>query len=183
VSTLAVLCLMLTLLLSACATGDDEKSDEPTPAGSGPTATASADEPTRVASTVEPEDLSDVNGQIISDGLCQALIPDGWVDDGTGRGTTTSGGRFVLFGGRAATDSDWERAADVVGTPTAGRAIDSLEREDDAVRALFAEDRGFEYRKRFDTLYCDLTVTSGKAVPETERAFWDAIIESLKPAE
>lgn len=175
--------LLLGFVLSACSTGDDE-GETPTAAGVGSTATTETNHPTNPPGTTEPANLTDANGQSISDGLCLALIPDGWVDDGTGRGTTTGGHRFVLFGGRVSSDADWERAVEIVGTPTAGRSVASIEREDDSIYVVYAGDLGFEYRQRFDTRYCDLTVSSSsRPISEAERAFWPVIIESLTPVQ
>ncbi len=183
VGSWAFIALVIATLLSACSTGDDE-GDTPAPSNAAATATTGAGQPTSTTGALPPADLTDINGQLISDGLCQALIPDGWVDDGTGRGTTASGGRFVLFGGRVSSDADWERSVEIVSTPAAGGAIGSIEREDDSIYVTYTGDLGFEVRRRFGSQYCDLTVSSStKPIPEGERAFWPAIIESLRPVE
>lgn len=177
---LVVVVSLSVIVLAGCTTDDDET--DPTLPTSAPTTAALVTPPP--GATVPPADLSDANGQVVSDGLCQMLIPDGWVDDGTGRGTTSSGARYTLFGGRLRSDADWERAGDVVATPGAGRTIVSLDRSKDRVVATFGEDRGFEARLRFDDRYCDVTVSSAvRAIPAAERAYWDAIIESIARVE
>jgi hypothetical protein len=185
-------CLALLFLvgfaLSACSTNDDE-GDQRT-SNPAPTATLVASVPTTVTATgAAPTNgavatLTDASGQQISDGVCRATIPDGWVDDGTGRGTTNSGARFTLFGSMLAGDAAWRAALDVVATPTTGRLIASTQRTVASIRVDFADNRGFEYRARFGDRYCDVYVyrTTGP-VPDQERAVWDAVIASLGPAE
>lgn len=172
-----VLALLLTPTVAACATDDDE-GDEPTePTGSTATTSSTA----TVASTATTETLTQINGQAISDGICLAVIPDGWVDDGTGRGATTGGGRFVLFGGRVTNDAAWQAAANAVATPAAGREVASEERTADTIHVVFADGRGFEFRKLFGNRYCDLTVTSSRPFSPEEQAIWPAILDTLEP--
>lgn len=183
--SIAVATVLVALTLSACSRGGDDKPSSTTvpESSSSPTSAQPTAKPTEIDGTAKPSALTDANSQSITDGVCVALIPDGWVDDGTGRGTTTSGARFVLFGGRVSSDADWTAAIDIVATPTAGEPVSSVDRDDDSIHVVYADDLGFEYRKRFDTVYCDFTVTSSsKAIAEDERAFWPAIIDSLGPA-
>jgi hypothetical protein len=176
------LILLLTFSLAGCTTSDDEGDPPTEPAGA--TSTATSSRPTKTVASATGEALSDANGQSISDGVCQALIPDGWVDDGTGRGSTSSGGRFVLFGGHILGDAEWQTASNFVATPAAGRTIASLERTSDSIHVVFGDDRGFEYRKRFGNRYCDLAVSSlSRPIPPEEQAYWPAVIESLKPVQ
>lgn len=168
----AIVMLAVLIVATGCTTADDE-GDEPTP----PVATATQ----AVAPTATGGALTEVNGQAISDGVCLAVIPDGWVDDGTGRGTISGGGAFVLFGGRVTSDAAWEIAVNVVATPEAGRGVASEERTADSIRVVFADDRGFEFRKRFGNRYCDLTVTSTRPFSPEEQAIWPAITETLAP--
>lgn len=180
----AVMALFFSIAVVACSTGDDEgETPTSTPQPRSTSAPAEpTDAPTSTSEVPATIALTDANAQIVTDGVCTALVPDGWVDDGTGRGTTSGGHRFVLFGGRLTTSTSWATAINVVATPTSGRTIASVERSDDSILALFADDRGFEYRERFDSTYCDLTVSSaGKAISPEERAFWDAIIGSIGP--
>ena len=180
------LLLALAVVLAACSTNDDEGDD--LTSAPPPTATLAAAQPTSAAPTAATTGpvatLTDAAGNLISDGFCQATIPDGWVDDGTGRGTTTSGARFTLFGSSLTSNAAWQQAAQLVATPTSGRPIAAIERTETSVRVFFAEDRGFEYRARFADRYCDLYIyrTAG-AVPEQERGVWEAVIASLGPAE
>jgi hypothetical protein len=52
------------------------------------------------------------------------------------------------------------------------------------VYVVYADDRGFEFRKRFGNRYCDFRVTSrGRAIAPDEQAYWDAVIESLTPVQ
>lgn len=182
-----VLLLIAGAILSACTTKDDE-GDEPT-ANPTPTATLAPVTATSVGTIgAGPTQgavatLSDAAGQRISDGLCQATIPDGWVDDGTGRGTTSSGARFTLFGSVLGDDAAWRSAADVVATPAASRPISAIRRTAASVRIDFADNRGFEYRARYGDRYCDFYVyRSAGPIPDQERAVWDAVIASLGPA-
>ncbi len=180
----ALVALLFAVVVVACSTSDDEgETPTSTPQPSATSAPAELTVPpiatTGVPATIE---LTDANAQIVTDGICQVLVPDGWVDDGTGRGTTSGGHRFVLFGGRLTTSTSWATAINVVATPASGRTISSVEKTDDSILALFADDRGFEYRERFDSIYCDLTVSSvSRPISPDERAYWDAVIESIEP--
>lgn len=186
-STWCIVVVGFAVVLAGCSTGGDKKSVTPT-AGSQVTVAGEASKPpakstgTAATEASKPAELTDENAQIVSDGLCQMLAPDGWVDDGTGRGTTSGGHRFVLFGGRLTSSTSWAAAINVVATPTSGRSIASIDKSDLSIRANFADDRGFEYRERFDSTYCDLTVSSASGpISQDERAYWDAIIESIEP--
>lgn len=170
----AVLALLTILTLAACSTSDDENPDA--------TSTSPASS-SQSAGTRQPSLSSSVSGQTISDGLCQVTIPAGWVDDGTGRGTTAGGHRFELFGGRVTDDAGWQLVSQVVATPRAGRSIQSIQQDADSVHAIFDNDEGFAYRVRFDTLYCDFSVTGMSGpVDGAERATWPEIIGSIAPA-
>lgn len=166
----------LAIALSACSTSDDEGK---TPVSRGSSTATSA--PPGSTTTEESGSLTGANSQLITDGVCQVVIPDDWVDDGTGRGTTPGGARFVLFGGRIRNDADWQAARDVVATPGAGTDVTSISRDEGSIRVVYAGDLGFEYRKRFDDKYCDFSVTSTRTIPEGERRYWDAVISSLAP--
>lgn len=134
------------------------------------------------AGAATPRALTAANSLVVSDGLCVALVPDGWVDDGAGRGSTLGGATFALFGGRLATPEDWTRAADLVVAQAGARSGATVRRTDDLVLVTFADNRGFEGRRRFADRYCDIAVSGSKAVPGSERAFWTAIVDSLTPA-
>ena len=178
--------MLIGLVLAGCSTGGDKKVTPATSSlvtvtatsGTGPKATVAA-----TSGTAKPVELTAANAQFVSDGLCQMLAPEGWVDDGTGRGTTAAGARFVLFGGRLTSSTSWATAINVVATPTSGRSIASIDKNDLSIRAVDADDRGFAYRERFDSIYCDLTVSSASMpISQHERAYWDAIIESIAKA-
>lgn len=89
----------------------------------------------------------------------------------------------MLFGGRLTTSTSWATAINVVASACLG-SNHLIGRTDDSILALFADDRGFEYRERFDSIYCDLTVSSASnAIAETDRAYWDVIIGSIGPVQ
>jgi hypothetical protein len=166
-----VMAVLFAFTVAGCSTDDDE--------GEEPTQTAAPTATVQPSATAGSQGL--VSGQAISDGICLAVIPDGWVDDGTGRGSTNGGGRFVLFGGSVASDAAWQAAVNVVATPTANRSIASLEQTADSIHVTFADGRGFEYRQRFGNRYCDLTVTRSTPFTPEEQAVWPAIIDTLAP--
>lgn len=172
--------LLLPFLLAACGGGDDEPAT-PTAA---PTQTPAPTPTLDPNAPITPQALDSANSQVVGDGLCTASVPEGWVDDGTGRGNTPSNSRYVVFGGRVASDADWQRAVELVRTQAGTRAGATVDETDTSIRVTFADNAGFEYRARFGTRYCDFNVSrTGGAIPAAERVFWDAIIESLEPAE
>jgi hypothetical protein len=121
--------------------------------------------------------------QTISDGICEAQIPYTWVDNGTGRGTTASGARYVLFGGSVPDDTTWQQAVTLVQQFAKSQPDAQVQQGDAFIRVTLASDAGFEYRGRFGSVYCDFSVMSrGGAIPEAERSVWDMIIGSLRPA-
>jgi hypothetical protein len=125
--------------------------------------------------------LTDANSQQISDGICQALIPDGWVDDGTGHGTTASGARYVLFGGVISSDAEWQAALAAVATPAAGRTIAQSSSGSSSIRVTYSGGKGFDFRKRFANRYCDFSVYRATgAIPASEQALWDPILATLE---
>jgi hypothetical protein len=185
----SLLVLLLGTLLAGCSTSDDEgDGTTPTAAVSAtPRATpgtgATSPAATVKAGTTAPTTVGATSGQVISDGICQASIPDDWVDDGTGHGTTSGGARYVLFGGRIASDDAWKQAVELVKKQAGSKEDAKVSEGDNFVRVDLADDRGFQYRGRFDDRYCDFSVTSPLSpIAEEERASWDAIIASLVPA-
>jgi hypothetical protein len=194
----ALLFSLLMPLLAACTTSDDEGEEE-TPAAPTPTAvvtpaagtsvpTASAPAmATRSPATEEelpPATLDPASAQVITDRVCQARIPAGWVETGAARGTTPSGARFELFGNRLASDAEWQAAVELLLNQVKARPGATVERDDTFVRVTYADHRGFVYRARFPDRYCDFSVTSVSGpIPAEERAYWDAIIATLAPAE
>jgi hypothetical protein len=167
----------LAVALAACGGGGDP---EPTVV---PTETLAPTPTVDPNGPATPLPLTDANSQIVSDGVCAAAIPSGWVDDGTGRGSTPSGARYTLFGGRAASDVDWQRAVELVRDQATNRAGAEIEETPTSILVTYAEHRGFEYRVRFGVIYCDIAVSStSRSIPATERAYWDAVMQSLAPA-
>jgi predicted secreted protein len=191
---------LLVPLLVACTTSDDE-GDEETSATSTPTATttatavhgtttATAGMPAAATQTpateepVPPATLDPGTSQVITDRVCQARVPLDWVETGAGRGTTPSGARFELFGNRLTTDDDWQAAVELLLNQAKARPGATVEQDETFVRVVYADQRGFVYRARFPDRYCDFSVTSLTGpIPAAERAFWDAIIATLTPAE
>jgi hypothetical protein len=154
-----LLAIALVALLAACGgNGDDEPA---------PTATA-----TPLQTSSSP----------ISDGICQALVPDDWLSDGAGRGVTPSGARYSLFGGRIASDEGWSRGADLVVTQAAARPAATVERAERRVVVRLADDRGQSVRVRLEDRYCDFSLTSFRPIPQEELAMIPAIESSLAPA-
>jgi hypothetical protein len=122
------------------------------------------------------------SGQIVTDGICQATVPDDWADSGAGSGTTASGARYAVFGNIIRTDDAWNQAVKLVKDAAAKTEGANVTEGDNFVRVDYPDDKGFEYRGRFDDRYCDFSVTSSvRPIPEEERAFWDAIIASMAP--
>lgn len=195
--SLVLICAVIVGALAACTTSDDEGKKTPTPAASTatpaklaspkagglttPTKSAVTPLATTAAETVVPATLSAANGQSITDGLCVATIPDGWVDDGTGNGSTASNARYSLFGGRLSGDAAWQTGVDLVKKQAQAKPGATINDGDNFVRVDLADGRGFEYRAHFTDRYCDFSVTATRAIPPEERAFWDAIIASLAP--
>ncbi|MER3437913.1 MAG: hypothetical protein C4346_10165 [Chloroflexota bacterium] len=191
---------LLVPLLAACTTSDDE-GDEETPVTSVPTATtvataapgtttATAGMPTATTQTpateetLPPATLDPGSSQVITDRVCQARVPVDWVETGAGRGTTPSGARFELFGNRLTTDDEWQAAVELLLNQAKSRPGATVEQDATFVRVVYADQRGFVYRARFPDRYCDFSVTSLTGpIPAAERAYWDAIIATLAPAE
>jgi hypothetical protein len=193
------LALALSLVvLAGCSSDDDENDETPTsvPVTLAPATSAAGGQPsptsggltpaatTAAAETVVPATLSAANGLPITDGTCRATIPDLWVDDGTGRGTTLSGARYVLFGNRLRNDDAWAAAVESVKSEADRRQGSEVVQDEDFIRVVFPDDRGFEHRQRLGDTYCDFRVDSSSGpIPPEERAFWDAIVSSLAVAE
>jgi hypothetical protein len=172
---LLIVALMIGGILAGCSSDDDEGDPTATAVPPSPTSTAAA-----AASTVAPTIIAG-SGQVITDGICQANVPDDWVDDTTGRGTTSSGAKYVLFGGRVRSDDAWNEAVELVKTQAESKEGSNVTEADNSIRVDLADNRGFEYRVRFDANYCDFSVTSTSEIPEDERALWDGILASLAP--
>lgn len=192
----ALLFSLLFPLLAACTTSDDEGEEE-TPAAPTPTVAVTPAAGTMVATAsvpatqspateeeLPPATLDPASAQVITDRVCQARIPADWVETGAGRGTTPSGARFEIFGNRLASDDEWQAAVELLLNQVKARPGATVERGDTFVRVTYADHRGFVYRARFPDRYCDFSVTSVSGpIPAEERAYWNAIIATLAPAE
>jgi hypothetical protein len=185
--------LLLTTMVAACGGGDDDEEPTQTP----PTPTAGTVPASPVASPQALPGASPVASPVatpgsprpsatfapglallVSDGICQAQVPLGWVDTGFGRGSAGRGARFVLFGGAIRDDAAWGRAVDLVldqspnGEVTGGS---------DFVLVTFPDGTGFDYRARFGDVYCDFTLTSQSPVPPSSQRDWEKIMGSVGP--
>jgi hypothetical protein len=198
-ASFAALILLLSVL-AAC-TGDDDESGDQTPTlttapTTAPTATAAsitlptkapaapAASPAAAASpTKRPTFAVGADMQVISDGVCTAAVPEDWFDDGTGRGTTSTNARYVLFGGRVSTDDAWVAGVQLLEDQAKKTADAVVTKTDDSIRIDLPGNRGFEYRARFGNRYCDISVTASSEIPESERAAWDTLVASLSPVE
>ncbi|MGH2560888.1 MAG: hypothetical protein ACRDJH_17625, partial [Thermomicrobiales bacterium] len=187
--------MLLAVTLSACISDDD---DDPEPTATAPAATApAAPQASPAGSPVASPAASPVAASPgspprplptfppgvslpISDAICRAQIPNGWVETTPGRGSTLGGDRFILFGGRIADDDAWATAVDLVVQAAPDTA--EIEQGYRFVLVTRAEDRGFKYRARFDAIYCDFTVSGSGPIPEEEQADWERIMGSLGPA-
>ena len=122
--------------------------------------------------------LDPAASQTITDGICTALIPDEWVENGNGRGTSPSGARFTLFGNKLAGDAAWSAAVGIVATVAAGET-GKLAQSADSISFTRDDGSSFEIRRRLADRYCDLSITSGAAAPAQERALWPLIGASM----
>ena len=184
-----LLVLLTGIMLAGCSSDDDEGEDTPTSApptqavstATGAPTTAATSDSGGTGATPVPATFTAGSGQIVTDGICQATIPDDWVDNGTGSGATASGARYELFGNTVRTDDEWNQGVKLVKDAAAKTEGANVTDGDNFVRVDYPDGKGFEYRGRFADRYCDFTVTSSSAVPEDERAIWDAIIGSMGP--
>jgi hypothetical protein len=158
-SLAAGLTLIIVPLLTACG------GDKATPAT--PTATAAA---------------SFAAGSAISDGICRAVVPDDWVSDGAGRGSTPSGARFALFGGMIASDESWQKGASLVETQAAAQPQATVEESTNRVAVRSSDSRSYSVRVRLADRYCDFSLTSYTAIPTAELGVLPAIEASLAAA-
>lgn len=162
--------LTLILLLGACGGGDGQE----------PTATARV-EPT--TSSDAPATLTVVPGQgsIATDGMCQVIIPDNWVDDGTGRGATAQGDRWSVFGNHIADDQGWTSAQDLLKSQLGDEVDAKISESDTAITVELPDGRGFVLRQRFEDRYCDFTVMAEQNRPEEVTAIWQGVAATLTP--
>jgi hypothetical protein len=167
------LAMGLVLLLPACGGGDD---NDPTAVPTSRPGLAPTSAP------IGSPPPANRPGTVVSDGICQARLPAGWVEEAAGSGSTASGNRFAVYGNRLNGESAWTNAASLFTTQLENAGA-TVEEGDGWVRATYPDGRGFAYRARFDDRWCDvrLTARSG-ALPEVEAQAWEAIEASLGPA-
>jgi len=188
----ALLMLLLLPLAAACTTDDDEgdETPEPTPSATAtsPASPPSGEEgPATISPETDGEDLPPATiapdfASTISDGICAATVPEDWALTGGGAGQTPSGARFELFGNHLRSDDEWQASVDLLLAQAESRQ-GAVEQGESFVRVTYPNDRGMVYRARFPDRYCDFSVTSlTRPIPAEERAYWDAIIETLAPA-
>lgn len=169
--------LLAISILTAC--GGGSSSPTPTPVVSGqPTPTSGIE----IARGERPSGSFSGLTQRLSLNGCRVVIPLDWVSVGDGTGTTRSGARFTVNGGRIASDAAWENAVNLVATQATRRGVAELTRGDDWVYAVLTRDRGFTFRARFGDRYCDVSVLGVTAAPADERNVWSAVAGSLSAA-
>jgi hypothetical protein len=153
--------LVLTLVLAACGGGSSDP------------------EPTATSEIPPTPTVEVVTGSTTTDGICQITIPDDWVDDGTGRGETSLGDRWTLFGGSATTDTAWTAAKDLLKSRYDGIADVTINDSDNQVTVIEPNGRGYYLRQRFETTYCDFSVSSTRDNEEKVTQTWVAVSETL----
>ena len=153
-----ILIALLLVVLAGCGGGDDP---DPTPPPI-PTSTAS------------------LAGSTATDGICQVTIPDDWVDDGTGRGQTSLGDRWTVFGGTIASDDAWVRAIELVKAQvgTDGATVDQT---DTAITITQANGRGYVHRERFGSRYCEFSVKTTADRSAEVVTEWQQSAATLQP--
>jgi hypothetical protein len=158
---------MVALAVAGC--GGDDESD--------PTAT------TAPAPTEEASDSNTVvaSGSTASDGVCQVIVPDDWVDVGTGRGTTPRGDRWSIFGGSIASDAAWTSAKELLRSQMSSAPDAEIADEGDRVVVTTPDGRRYLVRQRFGNRYCELSLTASRDVSEDEQAVWQSVATSLAP--
>jgi hypothetical protein len=159
---LALASVVISIMLAGCF-GDDDNSNNPSPTTA----------PTLTGST----------GQVTSDGICKATIPIDWAESGTGHGTTANGASYVLFGGKVANDEAWKQAVQLALDRAAKVPNAQVTQGDDFVRTMNPDDKGLDYRGRYDGVYCDFSVTSNtRALTDQEKSGFESAVASLGPA-
>ena len=163
--------LVLLCVLAACG-GDEEKDATSTPPGI----------PTATAEIVPTADLGSIAGSTATDGICQMTIPDDWVDDGTGRGVTTQGDQWSLFGGSIADDAGWTSAKELLKSQMSGQEGVEVRDDGNIVTILVPNGRGFVVRERIENRYCEFAVTARGDRSEEIASLWTAISDSIELA-
>src|SRR6188472_541783 len=123
-----------------------------------------------------------VAGNLATDGICQATIPDDWVDGGTGRGATLEGDRWIVFGGAIASDDAWNKAVELVKTQVGTEGAD-VQQTETSVTITQAAGRGYVHRERFNTQYCEFSVTTTADRSPEVIATWQQAATTLQPKE
>jgi hypothetical protein len=164
--------LLPVVLLGACGGGEKKE----------PTATAAQGTSVVVDTAVTEGTLTSV-GSSATDGLCQVTIPDTWVDDGTGRGVTSQGDQWLVFGNKIASDEAWNSARDLLKSQMSGRDGVEIKETDDSISVTLANGRGYVDRVRFRDRYCEFSVMSNRDQPETVTVTWLSVADTLAPFE
>jgi hypothetical protein len=165
-----LLILPLVLLLAACGGGDGSSTPTATPGPDGV-----------IDDAPRPDGGFNVLTQVIALNGCRVTFPMSWISYGDGYGESPSGARFAITSGQAGTDASWDAAVKLV-VDQAARQNATVERGHDFVLETRPDDRGFTYRTRVDNRYCDVSVTSQRAIPEGERDQWEPIMASVQGA-
>ena len=158
---------LLASTLAACGGDDDPE----------PTATIA---PTVAVATAQPTSAV-VTGSTASDGVCRVTVPDDWIDIGTGRGTTTQGDRWSLFGGSIAGDAAWTSAKELLRTQMNNLTGAEIMDEGDRIVVTTPDGRRFIVRQRFESRYCELSLSSSREVAVEEQAVWLEVAATLAP--
>lgn len=166
--TFFVIAMLSMTTLAGCTVKKEIKQATPTAAATTtPEATASA-----VAG------LDPATSQSVSDGVCATQIPDDWASSGNGRGFTSSGARFILFGNYLAGDSEWTAAVNIIATVAAGAHAETHATAD-SISYAAADGTSYEIRRRIGNRYCDFSVTSTTPASDEEHATWLAVGASM----
>jgi hypothetical protein len=164
--------LIPAVFLGACGGGDKKE----------PTATA-APGPTTVADSAVTEGTLVSSGSNATDGLCQVTIPETWVDDGTGRGVTSQGDQWSVFGNKIASDEAWNSARDLLKSQMSSHPGADIKETDDSITVTLANGRGYVERVRFKDRYCEFSVMSTRDQPDNVTATWISVAQTLAPYE
>jgi hypothetical protein len=105
------------------------------------------------------------------------------VDDGTGRGVTSQGDQWLVFGNKIASDEAWNSARDLLKSQMSGRDGVEIKETDDSISVTLANGRGYVDRVRFRDRYCEFSVMSNRDQPETVTVTWLSVADTLAPFE
>lgn len=161
--------VLIGLTLGACSGSEVEPAETPTA-------------PATVVSAPATPTAAAIGSTLASDGICQVGIPDDWSDDGTARGTTSTGARWTLFGNMLGSDTEWETAVNLLKNQQGSRPGAVVDEQPDQVTVTQAENRAIVVRRRFADRYCDLSVAATGAVPVETVMLWTQVAAGMAPA-